>query len=281
MKTVKLLLVSMVVFLATSCSVDVYTDDYQDTISLPQLMEGYDLWYVNFDQTTGAGDVPFLTRAFTISFVNGTLYANNNLVGIGTTGNGFGVSLGYYTYTPTSVRCYHNIYGQYDLEVYQLSTNRIRLYDRFQNTSYYLTGYQRNSFNYDQLFFDNLQYFVQEYQAWEKVYTSAAGNPNVFDYENYLKFIPANNTFKSSQDILGLSLAQIYWDFTGNYTVQNTSTGAYTKRLNLFYSTAESEQFNLTVINDGRIRLYHISSGTTYEFQGRGFIPFMRTKPKK
>ena len=39
---------------------------------------------------------PFLQRAFTISFDRGTLYANNNIVGIGKTGGGLGIDVGYY-----------------------------------------------------------------------------------------------------------------------------------------------------------------------------------------
>ena len=34
--------------------------------------------------------------AFTLSFLDGVLYANNNLVDIGITGNGFGVPVGNY-----------------------------------------------------------------------------------------------------------------------------------------------------------------------------------------
>lgn len=101
MKTIKTLLIAMILpFLVASCTTDVIVaDTYPDTyvnngISLPQLMEGYDLWYVDYDATTGSGDVPFLTRAFTISFLQGDLYANNNLAGIGTTGDGFGIRVG-------------------------------------------------------------------------------------------------------------------------------------------------------------------------------------------
>jgi hypothetical protein len=40
------------------------------------------------------------------------------------------------------------------------------------NTTYYLIGYQRSNFDYDRLFYDNIHYFLQEYKAWEKVYTN-------------------------------------------------------------------------------------------------------------
>ncbi len=80
---------------------DDYYDGYVDNgVTLPQLMERYELWYVDYNATTGSGDVPFLTRAFTVSFLNGTLYANNNVAYIGSTGNGFGIGIGYYVLHP-------------------------------------------------------------------------------------------------------------------------------------------------------------------------------------
>ena len=72
--------------------------------------------------------------------------------------------------------------------MYQLSPNEIKLYDRYQNRTYYLMGYQRNAFDYDRVFYDNIHYFLQEYVAWEKVST-IGGTTNAFDYENYLKFM--------------------------------------------------------------------------------------------
>lgn len=287
MKTIKLLFaIISASAMFSSCTIN--EDGFVDNgISLPELMEGYDLWYVDYPSTTGNGDVPFLTRAFTISFLNGNLYANNNLVGIGSTGNGFGIKVGYYDYTPNTIRFYHDLYGYYELEVYQISANELKLYDRYSNTTYYLIGYQRSNFDYDRLFYDNIHYFLQEYKAWEKVYTSQEGTPNLFDNENFVKFMAggSDDTFKSSQDIPGTNLNSIYWDYTGYYTVYNVSGNYYQKVLQLNYGSNDVENFNLSIINDGRIRLYHIASGTTYEFQGRGFIQYlrqnaMRTKTK-
>lgn len=287
MKTIKLLFaIISASAMFSSCTIN--EDGFVDNgISLPELMEGYDLWYVDYPSTTGNGDVPFLTRAFTVSFLNGNLYANNNLVGIGSTGNGFGIKVGYYDYTPNTIRFYHDLYGYYELEVYQISANELKLYDRYSNTTYYLIGYQRSNFDYDRLFYDNIHYFLQEYKAWEKVYTSQEGTPNLFDNENFVKFMAggSDDTFKSSQDIPSTNLNSIYWDYTGYYTVYNVSGNYYQKVLQLNYGSNDVENFNLSIINDGRIRLYHIASGTTYEFQGRGFIQYlrqnaMRTKTK-
>lgn len=286
MKTIKLLMIAITLpFLFSSCTADVYVadDGYADnSIPLPQLMEDYDLWYIDYDRTTGNGDVPFLSRAFTISFVNGSLYANNNLVGIGTTGGGLGIRVGYYDFFPTSIRFYHDIYGTYELEVIQTSPNEIRLYDRHQNTTYYLKGYQKSSFDYDRLFYDNINYFLQEYKAWEKVYTSHVGALNDFDNEHFVAFLAGGNddTFRSSQDAPGTNVNNIYWDFTGNYSVFGTSN-PYQKNLTLDYDFWGNESFTLSVINDNRIRLYHNASGTTYEFVGRGFIQYLRQSVKR
>ncbi|WP_310554654.1 nicotinic acid mononucleotide adenyltransferase [Flavobacterium sp.] len=280
MKTIKLLLIAMVSpFLFSACQADIIVNDpYVDnSISLPELMESNDLWYVDYNRTTGNGDVPFLTRAFTISLVNGDLYANNNLVGLGSTGNGLGIVVGNYSYYPNAIRFYHDVYGTYDLEVIQTSRNEIKLYDYNQNTTYYLIGYQRNSFDYDRVFYDNINYFLQEYKAWEKVYTSNVGALNEFDNEHYLKFVAGGSgtTFKSSQDAYLTNVNNIFWDFTGQYGVFDTGNPNL-KNLTLDYDFWGNESFRLSVINDNRIRLFHSASGTTYEFEGRGFVQYLR-----
>ncbi len=77
-------------FCISSCEVDVINEpDYiPPPINISRVLNSYELWYVNINETRGNGEVPFLQKAFTVSFRNGTLYANNNLVGIGNTGNG-------------------------------------------------------------------------------------------------------------------------------------------------------------------------------------------------
>lgn len=287
MKAIKLFLIALISpLLFSSCTADIIVhDDYypnSGNISLPQLMEGnYELWYVDYDATTGTGDVPFLTRAFTVSFVNGNLYANNNLAGIGYTGNGYGIKIGYYDYFTNAIRVYHNIYGTYDLEVYQIAPNKIKLHSISQNVTYYLTGYQRNTFDYNRLFNDNIRYFLQEYKAWEKVYTSRVGALNDFDRENFIQFVAggSSNNFRSSRDLPGTPVNNLYWDFTGIYGIFSTSN-PYNKILTLDYDFWGNESFTLSVINDHRIRLYHNASGTTYEFEGRGFIQYMKQSPQ-
>ncbi len=63
---------------------------------LEEVVAAYDLWYIDYHKTTGTGDIPFLSKAFTVSFLNGQMYANNNIADIGITGNGLGINVGNY-----------------------------------------------------------------------------------------------------------------------------------------------------------------------------------------
>jgi len=277
MKTIKLLLGMLVIgMLFTSCIVD-NTIDEPYYATLEEVVTANDLWYIDYNNTNGTGDVPFLSKAFTISFINGNVYANNNLVGIGTAGNGFGIQIGYYDTFDGSLKIDHNLDGFYNFEVIQLSVDSIKLRDNYNNVTYSLVGYQKYNFDYDQIFYDNIEYLLQEYQDWEKTYTSDEGIINEFDNENFLQFTPENlTTFYSSQDNVGTTIANIYWDYVGGYTVANVQGHDNLKILTLDYDYSGTEEFELTVINDREISLYHISSGTTYEFTGRGYIQYLK-----
>ena len=243
-----------------------------------QLLNSYDLWYVDINETQGYGETPFLQIAFTVSFKNGIMYANNNLVGIGSQGNGYGVEIGYYDAYDMILDVNHIIDGYDSFDVYQVDNNTIELYNPFNDTSYFLDGYQRSNFDYDYVFYDNIHYFLQEYDAWEKTYTSNYGALNDFDNENYLQFLSggSDDTFRSSQDANVYNTDNIYWDFTGSYGVGNVSGNMYLKTLTLDYDFFDNEFFELSVINDSKIELYHSNSGTLYEFQGRGYIQYYR-----
>ena len=281
MKTLKLLIgFALSATLLTSCYTEVIVDDYNQTptITLNQLLSSYELWYVDINQTSGYGETPFLQIAFTVSFRNGTLYANNNLVGIGSQGNGYGIPVGNYDAYNMILDVYHVIDGYETFDVYQINNNTIELYNPFNDTSYFLKGYQRNTFDYNYVFYDNIHYFLQEYEAWEKIYTSQFGAINEFDNENYLQFLAGGNDseFRSSQDINISNPDNIFWDYTGIYGVGNVSNNMYLKTLTLDYDFFDNEFFELSVINDATIELYHPSSGTVYEFAGRGYIQFLR-----
>ena len=284
MKTIKLLTgIALIATLLTSCTSEVIIEDPVDSISLNQLLNSYELWYVDINQTVGYGETPFLQIAFTVSFRGGTLYANNNLVGFGSQGNGFGIPVGNYDTYDMILDIYHDIDGYQSFDVYQINNNTIELYNPFNDTSYFLKGFQRNTFDYDFVFYDNIHYFLQEYGAWEKTYTSEMGALNEFDNENYLQFLAGGNDseFRSSQDVNVFDINNIYWDYTGVYGVGNVTNNMYLKTLTLDYDYFDNEYFELSVINDGKIELYHASSGTAYEFVGKGYIQFMKTTDTK
>ncbi|MDP3313175.1 hypothetical protein [Lutibacter sp.] len=278
MKTLKLLFITLFAgFAFTSCSVII--DDVDETfyVNLEDVVTGYDLWYIDYNKTVGNGDVPFLSKAFTISFINGRVYANNNLVGLGSTGNGYGIQVGNYNTHKGFLEVNHSIDGYFDFDIIQISIDRIKLRDNYNGVTYFLEGYQKHLFDYDKVFYDNIEYFLQEYKVWEKSFTSSAGIVNEFDNENYLKFTPENlTTFYSSQDKVGIAIANILWDYEGSYSVENYQGYDNLKHLTLNYGALGKEEFELTVVNDQKISLFHLSSGTTYEFRGRSYIQYMK-----
>ncbi|NNC45989.1 MAG: nicotinic acid mononucleotide adenyltransferase [Winogradskyella sp.] len=281
MKTLKILFgFVLTATLLTSCYREdvIIVDPVVPGISLNQLLSSHELWYVDINQTQGYGETPFLQIAFTISFRNGVLMANNNLVGFGNQGNGFGVQIGSYDAYDMILDVNHVIDGYDSFDVYQIDSNTIELYNPFIDTSYFLHGYQRATFDYDFVFYDNIHYFLQEYEAWEKVYTSEYGALNEFDNENYLQFLSGGNdsTFRSSQDVNVYNPNNIYWDYTGVYGVGNVHGNDYLKTLTLDYDFFDNEFFELSVINDEVIELYHPNSGTVYEFEGVGYIQYLR-----
>jgi len=283
MRTLKLLFATLFIGLSfTSCNVVIDDINNPYHVNLEEVVTAYDLWYVDYNNTTGTGDVPFLSKAFTISFINGKMYANNNLVGIGATGNGYGIQIGYYDTYNGILKIDHDLDGYYDFDIIQIASDRIKLIDNYNNVSYYLDGYQKFNFDYNQIFYDNIEYFLQEYNVWEKTYTSSTGELNEFDNENFLSFTPENiTTFYSSQDIVGTNIANVYWDYVGSYSVANVQGYDNLKILTLDYDSWGNEEFELTVINDSTISLYHINSGTTYEFNGRGYIQYLKSSSAK
>jgi hypothetical protein len=223
-----------------------------------------------------------MQKAFTISFQNGTVYANNNLVGIGDQGYGFGIDVGYYNTFDFVLDVSHDIDGFHSFDVNQLNGNVIELYYAPLDLSYILVGYQRSNFDYNALFYNNIHYFLQEYITWEKIYTSLEGTPNEFDYENFVQFLPGggDGNFRSSQDPNGTNINNIYWDYTGIYNVDDVPGNPYLKYLTLDYDYLGNEYFELSVINDQTIELYHDFSGTVYRFRGKGYIQYKNTEGK-
>lgn len=268
--------------LASSCYNEVLVEDdfnVEPAYVVDNLLSSHELWYIDINATKGNGEVPFLQRAFTLTFNRGTLLANNNIVGIGKNGNGFGINVGVYNVLNGVIEIQHDVDGVWLLDVFVINSSTIELFDRRSNTSYYLKGYSRNNFAYDMLFYDNIQYFLQEYDVWEKVYTSNVGAINDFDNENFIQFLSGTNKdfFRSSIDALGTKINNLQWDFEGDYHVYDVANDNTLKTITLSYDFLGNDYFELYVINDGTIELYHPSSGTTYEFKGKGYIQFLKS----
>ncbi|QLG45534.1 nicotinic acid mononucleotide adenyltransferase [Costertonia aggregata] len=279
MKTIKLLLGFLLIgTLMTSCYTEVIIEDEfieESAFNTDAVLQAYDLWYVDVNETRGNGEVPFLQRAFTITFDNGILYANNNIVGIGKTGNGFGIDVGNYDPLRGAVDIDHDIDGFWVLDVFAINNSTIELHDPRSNTSYYLRGYQINDFDYDMVFYENIDYLLQEFNAWEKIFTSEQGVLNDFDDENFLQFFP--NYFRSSVNRVGTPISNLEWNFEGDYQVYDVENDETLKTLTLGYDTMGNDYFELYVINDSTIELYHPSSETIYEFEGRGYIEYLKS----
>lgn len=281
MRTLKLLFVLVTTsLLLGSCSVTFFDGDDLPP-SLGQVISSNDLWYIDYHRTVGNNDVPFVSKAFTLSFINGVMYANNNMVDVGRTGNGLGIDVGVYNTFNGLLNVNHDLDGMYEFEVTVMGPNELELYNFRRNVSYYLIGYSVNNFDYDKLFYDNIEYFLQEYEAWEKV-DAIGGTANPFDSENYLAFTPENlTTFYSSKDDFGTDVDLLVWDYVGGYEVFDVVGYQDLKVLELHYDGGVLEEFELTVTNDNNIRLYHISSETTYDFRGRGFIQYLKSDSKE
>lgn len=272
----------MLLFLS-SCYTEVILEDVfveEANFQARQHIEAYDLWYVDINATDGTVEVPFMQRAFTLSFRNGLLYANNNISGIGKTGSGLGIRVGYYDAGSGVLEIDHDVDGLWIFDVYLVNSRTLELYDRRSNTSYFLDGYQSGSFDYDRVFYENIEYLLQEFDVWEKTYVSETGAINDFDEENYLQFYEGNGgtVFRSSIDEIGIPLSNIQWDYEGFYEVYDVQNDETLKTLTLDYDFMGNDYFELYVINDKTIELYHPDSGTVYEFQGRGYIQFLKSE---
>ena len=155
MKNLKLLFITLIITASFSSCSDSYEQPYYPT--LEEVITKYDLWYIDYNRTEGIGDVPFLSKAFTISFINGKVFANNNIVGIGFTGNGYGIQIGNYDTYKGFLEVDHILDGYYDFDVIEISPTSLKLVDNYNKVTYYLDGYYKNTFDFDQIFLKCLE----------------------------------------------------------------------------------------------------------------------------
>lgn len=258
-----LLLGSCILLFFGSCSVR--NDDYHDNqLTLHEFLRSYDLWHVNVNATRGSERIPFLQKAFTISFDANVLVANNNLVGIGSIGAGYGRGIGHFSTTDPFLHVHHDLDGSYRFKVVQISNREIELYDTDSNAVYRLEGYYKRDFDYDRLFFENISYFLQEYTSWEKTYTSRQGIANPFDNENFMRFYSLNGDYVfETKDFINRPQPI----FRGLYWIDDVRNSVEIKLLTLDYGNG-SERFEVRVLNDREIELFHLNSQTLYRFRG-------------
>jgi hypothetical protein len=278
MKWLKLLLPAAGIMLS-ACTTTVITDDpYYEVTTAADVLLGKDLWYIDIDETIGNESANFMQIAFTLSFDNGHLRANNNLTALGNLGSGMGMEIGSYAFSGNLLKVYHDIDGLKDMRIEVVNAHKVRLTDIYTGTSYALYGYYLDEFDYEALFYDNLHYFLQEYTLWEKTYTSTYGALNDFDQENFLNFSNSGGDllFQSSIDKPGTSPGQVYWDYQGVYTVYQVAGEPYLKTLTLDYDYLGNDYFEISVLDKATIELFHPASGTVYVFKGRYPLQYLR-----
>ncbi len=272
--------IPLLFILLSACNWTSRSDKWLDSdTDLKSLVQSYDLWYVDFDRTEGTGNIDFMSKAFTMSFTpDFEVYANNNIVGLGITGNGYGIGIGIYSTDEYNgiLRIVDDLSGAYNFEVTQTGYNEISLYNRVENVRYYLVGYMMYQFDFDKLFYDNITYYLQEYEAWRKYNDDLLDNTQPFVHENFLTFFVQGNTnvFLSSESLPSTPIAQIYWDYTGTYSVSNTIRNQ-DKQLYLYYDVNNSQEvFLMTIIDDAHIRLQNLDTDNIYYFEGINFIQY-------
>ena len=81
-----------------------------------------------------------------------------------------------------------------------------------------------------------------------------------------------------SLSLIGIIFVQSF--FINNSLENEEQNFTLSVKRALSFVSRDIEEFELSVINDERVSLYHLSSETTYEFSGRGFIQFLRNSEK-
>ena len=65
--------------------------------------------------------------------------------------------------------------------------------------------------------------------------------------------------------------------FEGDYQVYDIANDKTLKALTLDYDFMGDDYFELYIINDNTIELYHPDSETVYEFSGRGYQQYLKS----
>ncbi len=279
MKNLFSLLFSVIIL--SSCSSDDDNSNNQtQSDSIKQLLESYDLWYVEPDQPSS--DFNLGQDAITFSFVENELHANKNLIG----------------FNPETIG---NVEASYNVEqegsnasitiddteftVFGVSGNSIKLVNSYDNTTaFYITGYATEDFpSSDILYHERMPHFFNEYKFWEKTATENPDeNDGNFSNISYVDFFEVRN-FRSSEDSEGLTYDEINWEYNGSYklTTENGEEGPISNELILLYLDEEgkiiegaNDTLKVNVLDQNRIQLSEPNQNINYIFEGHTNTPF-------
>jgi hypothetical protein len=85
----------------------------------------------------------------------------------------------------------------------------------------------------------------------------------------------------SSKSVIGTEFVNIIFDYEGGYEVYDVNGYDDLKVLTLDYDGGAVETFEMSVLSDNIVELYHVSSKTTYKFEGNSFIQYLKNKKFK
>lgn len=277
MKNLLSLLFSIIILSSCSSDDDNATNQPQSN-SIEELLGSYDLWYVEPDQYTS--DFELGQEAITFSFVENQLYANKNLIGFDPELIGNEEST--YTVEQTGNNASITI-DDTSFTVFGVSGNSLKLVNSYDNsTAFYITGYAANDFPLDDIFYERMAHFFNEYKFWQKTATeNPDDNEGNFATLNYIEFSEVRN-FRSSEDTEDLTYDQINWQYQGSYrlTTENSEEEPISNELIFIYHTDENEEeiandtLKVNVLNENRIQLSEPDLNIHYTFEGTTNTPY-------
>ena len=277
MKNLLSLLFSIIVL--TSCGSDDDSNTPSQSKSIEELLESYDLWYVEPDQPSSDFDLG--QDAITFSFVNNELYANKNLVGFdpSTMGN---IET---TYTVEQEGSNASItIDDTEFTIFGVNGNSVKLVNSYDNTTaFYITGYTTEDFpSLEILYYERMPHFFNEYQFWQKTLTENPDeNDGDFSTINYVEFF-GGRSFRSSEDVEGLTYDEINWEYEGSYrlTTEYGEEESISNELIFIYNTDEGEEeipndtLKVNVVDESKIQFSEPGLNINYTFEGTINTPF-------
>ena len=278
MKNLLSLLFSII--LLTSCGSDDDSTNPPQSKSIEELLESYDLWYVEPDQPSSDFDLG--QDAITFSFVNNELYANKNLVGFdpSTMGN---IET---TYTVEQEGSNASItIDDTEFTIFGVNGNSVKLVNSYDNTTaFYITGYTTEDFpSLEILYYERMPHFFNEYQFWQKTLTENPDeNDGDFSTINYIDFFGGRN-FRSSEDVEGLTYDEINWQHQGSYklTTSNSEEEPISNELVFIYVDSNgvviegaNDTLKVNVVDESKIQFSEPGLNINYTFEGTINTPF-------